>query len=206
MALPCAMRTLLLSLAAVVVLGLHSAPAFLQSRGGGHGIHGGEDETGPYELERNWPQPFASQGYIWGSQGGVLADKPDRIFLLNRGELKRPPQVPPDFSGAWGVPGRATDPAPELRNCIVIVNGEGKMIEAWTQWDKLFQGGHGPHSIHVNPYDPQRNVWVIDDWRQQIFVFSNDGKQLLKTYGEAGVAGSDDKHFGRPTGIAWLPD
>src|SRR5262245_63120054 len=84
MALPCAMRTLLLSLAAVVVLGLHSAPAFLQSRGGGHGIHGGEDETGPYELERNWPQPFASQGYIWGSQGGVLADKPDRIFLLNR--------------------------------------------------------------------------------------------------------------------------
>ena len=50
------------------------------------------------------------------------------------------------------------------------------------------------------------NVWVVDDWRQQIFVFSNDGKRLVRTFGEAGVAGTDGKHFGRPTGIAWLPD
>ena|SRR5688572_21065357 len=26
------------------------------------------------------------------------------------------------------------------------------------------------------------------------------------TLGEAGVAGNDEKHFGRPTDIAWLPD
>jgi len=200
------MRTLVVTLAASFALGLHAGPAFLQSRGGGHGVHGGEDETGPYELARNWPQPFARQGYVWGSQGGVLADTPDRIFLLNRGELKRPADVPADFAGAWGLLGRATDPTPEIRNCIVIVNGDGKVIESWTQWDHLFQGGHGPHSIHLNPYDPQRNIWVVDDWRQQIFVFSNDGKRLLKTFGEAGVTGSDEKHFGRPTGIAWLPD
>jgi 6-bladed beta-propeller len=200
------MRTLVVTLATVFALGLHAAPAFLQSRGGGHGVHGGEDETGPYELARNWPQPFARQGYVWGSQGGVLADTPDRIFLLNRGELKRPAEVPADFAGAWGMLGRATDPTPEIRNCIVIVNGDGKVIESWTEWDRLFQGGRGPHSIHVNPYDPQRNIWVVDDWRQQIFVFSNDGKRLIRTFGEAGVAGSDDKHFGRPTGIAWLPD
>src|SRR6266508_3879665 len=97
------MRTLVVTLATVFALGLHAAPAFLQSRGGGHGVHGGEDETGPYELARNWPQPFARQGYVWGSQGGVLADTPDRIFLLNRGELKRPAEVPADFAGAWGM-------------------------------------------------------------------------------------------------------
>ena len=68
------------------------------------------------------------------------------------------------------------------------------------------QGGRGPHSIHISPYDPERNVWVIDDWQQQIFVFSNDGKRLVRTFGEAGVEGNDEKHFGRPTGIAWLPD
>ena len=31
-------------------------------------------------------------------------------------------------------------------------------------------------------------------------------KQLVMTLGEHGVRGSDDKHFARPTDIAWLPD
>ena len=41
---------------------------------------------------------------------------------------------------------------------------------------------------------------------RSIFVFSNDGKRLVRTFGEAGVEGSDEKHFGRPTAVAWLPD
>jgi len=200
------MRTPVLTVAAVLTLGLHTALALVQSRGGGSGVHGGEDETGPYDLVRNWPQPVARAGYIWGSQGGVFAESPNRIFLLNRGELKLPGSVPADFAGAWGILGQATEPTPELRNCIVIVNADGKVTESWSQWDHLFQGGRGPHSIHISPYDPERNVWVVDDWRQQIFVFSNDGKRLVRTFGEAGVEGNDDKHFGRPTGIAWLPD
>ena len=206
------MRTPLLTLAAVLALGLHSAPAWLQSQsvdtgvGGNSGVHGGEDETGPYSVVADWPRPFARSGYIWGSQGGVFAETPDRIFLLNRGELKRPLQVPGDFTGAWGMLGPAIDPTPDIRNCIVIVDATGTLVESWTQWDHLFQGGRGPHTIQISPYDPERNVWVIDDWRQQIFVFSNDGKRLIRTFGEAGVAGADEKHFGRPTGIAWLPD
>jgi peptidylamidoglycolate lyase len=201
------MRAPVLTVVAVFALGLAARGATpSQSRGGGSGVHGGEDETGPYDLVRNWPQPFARPGYTWGSQGGVFAESPDRIFLLNRGELKLPDKIPADFTGAWGILGPATDPTPEMRNCIVVVNGEGKMIESWTQWDRLFQGGRGPHSIQISPYDPERNVWVIDDWRQQIFVFSNDGKRLVRTFGEAGVEGQDEKHFGRPTAIAWLPD
>src|SRR6202163_4691413 len=155
------MRAPVLTVVAVFALGLYSAPALLQSRGGGSGVHGGEDETGPYDLVRNWPHPFARSGYISGSQGGVFAESPDRIFLLNRGELKLPDRVPADFTGAWGFLGAAIDPAPEIRNCIVVVDGEGRMIESWTQWDRLFQGGRGPHSIHISPYDPERNVWVI---------------------------------------------
>ena len=206
------MRTSLLILVAVLALGLHSAPLSLQSRGGGtgvggrSGVHGGEDETGPYSLIDSWPQPFARPGYIWGSQGGVFAETPDRIFLLNRGELKLPPKVPGGVASSWGLLGSALDPTPELRNCIVIVDAAGKLIESWTEWDHLFKGGRGPHSIQISPYDPERNVWVIDDRRHQIFVLSNDGKRLVRTFGEAGVEGTDEKHFGRPTGIAWLPD
>ena len=28
---------------------------------------GGGDETGPYELVENWPQPVCGAGYTWGS-------------------------------------------------------------------------------------------------------------------------------------------
>src|SRR5207237_474397 len=62
------------------------------------------------------------------------------------------------------------------------------------------------HSIKINPYDPEHHIWLIEDMRHQILEFSNDGKQLLRSLGEAGVPGNDDKHFARPTDIAWLPD
>src|SRR5580704_17080786 len=91
------MRTPLLAVIAVFALSLFSAAALLQSRGGGSGVHGGEDETVPYDLIRSWPQPFARSGYIRGSQGGVFAESPNRIFLLDRGELKGPDRIPADF-------------------------------------------------------------------------------------------------------------
>jgi 6-bladed beta-propeller len=168
---------------------------------------GGEDITGPYDVVAKWPQPFARPGYIWGSQAGVFAETPNRIFLLNRGEIKLPEKLPRDFTGNWGSIGTAANTQKaELRNCIVIVDSTGRMVESWTQWDSLFQGGRGPHSIKISPYDPERYVWVIDDERHQLFKFTNDGKKLVMTLGEAGVGGNDEKHFNRPTDIAWLPD
>src|SRR5439155_1346749 len=47
---------------------------------------------------------------------------------------------------------------------------------------------------------------IVDDYRHAIFIFSNDGKRLLQTIGEPNVHAADDKHFYRPTFIAWLPD
>jgi DNA-binding beta-propeller fold protein YncE len=170
---------------------------------------GGEEETGPYEVAANWPQPIAAQGYVWGSQGGVFAESANRVYLLNRGELKLPEKLPNNFNGYYGSIGSASrsESAPDvMRNCIVVVDAKGKMLESWTQWDHLFEGGRGPHTIKISPYDPQRHVWVVDDMRQEIFEFTNDGKKLVTTLGVAGVAGEDDKHFGRPTDIAWLKD
>jgi DNA-binding beta-propeller fold protein YncE len=173
---------------------------------------GGEEETGPYEVVENWPQPWSRPGYIWGSQPGVFAESPSRIFIAARGELKLPEKLPRGFNGIWGSLGeRATTPKAEMRNTIVVVDGQGQMIESWTQWDQLFEppngaGGGGPHKLKISPYDPQRHVWVVNDARHVIYEFSNDGKQLLRTLGETDVPGDDPKHLGSPQDLAFLPD
>src|SRR5437762_771987 len=88
-------------------------------------------------------------------------------------------------------------------HCIVVVDANGNIIEDWTQWDKMLRR---PHAVYISPYDPEKRVWVVDDYRHAIFIFSNDGKRLLQTIGQPNVHGADDKHFYRPTFIAWLPD
>ena len=196
------MRSWILALLAAFGLGLFAPPALLQEKGG-------DDRTGPYDVVPGWPQPlaFAKPGYIWGSSGGIFAETPNRIFIANRGELKLPDKVPPGFTGFWGsFNEQATTPTPEFRNTIVIVDGNGKAVESWTQWDHLFEDGRGPHSVLISPYDPEHNIWMVDDIHHQIFKISSDGKKLLMTLGERDEAGNDDKHFKRPTDIAWLPD
>ena len=150
------MRMLAFALPLIFGLGLLPAPMHSQQKGG-------EEETGPYDVAAKWPAPFARSGYVQGSQGGVFAETPNRIFLANRGELKLPEKLPNNFNGAWGSLGQAaTGGKPELRNCIIVVDGNGKVVESWTQHDHLFVGGRGPHKIEISPYDPQRHVWVVD--------------------------------------------
>ena len=86
------MRVYLLTLAALITLSSILPDAQAQK--------GGEDETGPYLVADNWMKPFARPGYIQGSQGGVFAESPNRIFVLNRGELKLPAKLPDAFNGA----------------------------------------------------------------------------------------------------------
>src|SRR5258705_10321415 len=78
------MRTCVIALIVVFAIGLLSVPALTRQpqieRDAGLGLlssnsqKGGEDETGPYEGVAKWPQPFARQGYIQRSQGGVFAE------------------------------------------------------------------------------------------------------------------------------------
>jgi hypothetical protein len=86
---------------------------------------------------------------------------------------------------------------------LVVVNAEGRIIEEWTQWDKLFKR---PHAVYVSPYDAEKHVWVVDDHSHAIYKFTNDGKQLVQTIGTPNVSGADGTHFNRPTFMAWLPD
>ena len=198
------MRVPLLAVAAVFGFGLLAAPASLQDVPRNPYT---QPATAYYDVEP-WPANFASPGYIRGSNSGIFVESPDRIYLISRGEMKLPEQLPPNFNGTIGsLSEQATRQKAELRNCIIVANSKGQILERWTQHDHLFEvGGRGPHRIKISPYDPERHVWVVDDSGQQIYKFSHDGRQLVMTLGEAGVAGNDERHFGRPTDIAWLPD
>ena len=141
-----------------------------------------------------------------GARSPRCSPNPNRIFIGARGELKAPENPPRGYNGSWGsLLQRATDAKAEVRNCIVVVDGEGRLIESWTQWDHLFEGS-GPHKIRISPYDPQKHVWVVNDGKHVIHKFTNDGKQLVLTLGETGVAGEDAGHFGMPQDVAFLPD
>ena len=168
---------------------------------------GGENETGPYDLVPNWPQNACGDGFQIGSVGGVWAESVDRVFVYARGCL---PVLPP----ATGiVPTRnassyslaAEDPKmwPRWDHVLMIFDRNGKLVESWEQHNKLFVR---PHRVVFNPYDPERNVWLVDDGAHSVYKFTRDGKKLLMTLGEFRVPGNDQTHFARPTDIAWLPN
>ena len=111
-----------------------------------------------------------------------------------------PGQDPKDpryaYQGRVGIDAR-------WEHCIVVVDAEGNIVEEWTQWDSMLKR---PHAVYINPYDPERHVWVVDDHNHAIFKFSNDGQTLVQTIGTPDEAGADATHFNRPTFLAWLPD
>ncbi|MEQ1886908.1 MAG: hypothetical protein ABL967_17740 [Bryobacteraceae bacterium] len=200
---------------------------------------GGQDIFGAYDVVPNWPKsPSVIPGnekWTWGAGQGVFAESPNRVFILERGQLpniQRPKQIKLDIPSlefpigrlpwrdatAASPPGRLETPDGKLGDdsdagvagtdfswtrCIVVVDEQGNNKEDWTQWDKMMRR---PHSVYISPYDPEKRVWVVDDYRHAIFIFSNDGKKLLQTIGVPNEHANDDKHFYRPTFMTWLPD
>ncbi|MEE2899291.1 MAG: hypothetical protein VX815_12580 [Gemmatimonadota bacterium] len=165
----------------------------------------------PYDVVSGWHTPFAGAGFAFGGNSGVFAESPNRIFIAQRGETRLPSPIPAEFTGHAGSLGINVLRATDLRtwqNCLYTLDGDGDVIEVWDQWDYLCEGsaGPGPHRVRISPYDPERRVWVVNETFHQIYVFSNDGKELLKTLGEKNVPGDDETHFGRPQDVAFLPD
>ena len=195
---------------------------------------GGQDEFGPYEVVDNWPQPLQDgpdgvkhDGWTWGSVGAIYAETPDRIWIAQRGELPLPAGAKPWTPYALLNPSRgnatgngdglsATCEAVPKRgwerrwhHSVFIVNRDGKVVQEWPHLEKMFaqdRCGRGPHKIKMNPYDPEKHVWIIDDQQHVIWKFTYDGK-LVMTLGTLGKRGRDaGVLFDRPTDIDWLPD
>ena len=195
------MKKFMAALAAFIVLvtigGFAQAP---QQKGGG-------DITGPYDLVAGWPQNWCGQGFQIGSTAGIWAETPDRVIVFARGclpVLEEPGDLVPTRN-ASGYDWSQKDPArhPRKDHIVNIVDRNGRLIESWEQHNNLFVR---PHRVLVNPYDPERHVWLVDDGAHAIFKFTRDGKTLVQTIGTRNTPGNDETHFARPTDIVWLPD
>jgi peptidylamidoglycolate lyase len=164
---------------------------------------GGDDLTGPYDAVPNWVKgdPVVKGRLIYPVS--VFPQNADRIFILSIGNSPVPPKGTPWPYGNFSerTPGAKATPQ------LFVVNRAGKVIEDWSQWSDLLIS---PHFVRINPYDAEQHVWVLDrdsaSKGGQIFEFTNDGKKLVKSLGTKGEQGSDDRHFGQETDIAWLPD
>ena len=126
---------------------------------------GGDNRNGEYVAAANWwkPAPDHTDGWSWGLISGVVADNPNRIIVSSRSDRNA-----------------AGEERPNSSNHIVVVDGNGNITENWAQWDSLF---NRPHQIYINPYDPERAIWVDERGgngvHESILKFSNDGSELL---------------------------
>ena len=130
-----------------------------------------------------------------------IGRRPDRDATVSAlpgagGSGQDPEDGPKLWKGTVGVDAK-------WEHCLTVVDADGNIRETWTQWDHIMKR---PHFITINPYDPEKHVWVVDDHMHAIYEFTNDGKQLVKTIGTPTVKGADGTHFNRPTFLAWLPD
>lgn len=169
---------------------------------------GGMDETGPYQVVENWFKPGVDH---WNQVvTSVAVDTPNRIIVACADEhMARPGSL---ILSADGVPLNLRPNSKETQkpdserthlHQILVLNADGKVVEDWQQWNDLITV---PHSVAISPYDKDRHVWIIDREGQQIFEFTNDGKNLVLKLGEKGVSGTDHGHFNLPAGISFLPD
>ncbi|HEV8379196.1 MAG TPA: peptidyl-alpha-hydroxyglycine alpha-amidating lyase family protein, partial [Tepidisphaeraceae bacterium] len=78
---------------------------------------------------------------------------------------------------------------------IIAFDKSGKFLRSF---------GEGTKSAHGLRCDSADNIWATDVVNHTVTKFAPDGKVLLML-GEKGVAGEDEKHFDKPTDIAFAP-
>ena len=159
-------------------------------------VKGGDNRLGDYLPAAGWwkAAPNHDDEWTWGSMAGVTVDNPDRIIATH-----------------WGDRNAAGETRPT--NLIVVANRNGEITEVWSQWDSIVER---PHHVFINPYDPERSVWIVDVGQMAVMKFSNDGKQLLMRIGDRPHQGSTEAarmnpnpgpyQFGSPASMAFFPN
>lgn len=163
---------------------------------------GGDDRTGGYDVVANWWKPAADHDstWTWGQVSGLAVDNPNRIIVA-----------------VWGDRDRQGRERPNSSNYVVAVDGDGNVVENWSQWDSIF---NKPHQVYISPYDPDRHVWIVERGEahanMEVFKFTNDGKRLVMRLGDrddpenraAARANPDPGPFdyGDPAVLAFLPN
>ena len=141
------------------------------------GEKGGQDIFGAYDVVADWPKDLSTikghEGWTFGAGQSVFAESPNRIFVLQRGELPalgRPktialPQLGPNLAFPIGrLPWRDATTASPPANGGTGQPAEGGM-EAWEKGAggrKFGVDARWEHTIMI--FDGQGNL--IDSWNQ----------------------------------------
>ena len=155
------------------------------------GEKGGQDIFGPYEVQADWPQELTSlpghAEWTWGAGQSVFAESPNRVFLLQRGELpnlKRPPttrltQLGPSIECPIGrLPWRDATSAALPGN-----GGTGQLaeegIQAWEKrGNKMGVDARWEHTIMV--FDGAGKM--IDSWNQWDSMLQRPHQVIISPY------------------------
>jgi hypothetical protein len=113
---------------------LGSSPALLpRSYEPVNGV-GGEDVSGPYEVVADWPRPL-HKDFRMGGGAGVIAESPDRIFVLVRGE--EPARPKPYVWGAdlFTIPGQmkkanGANKGSRWEHIVNVFDRQGNLVES----------------------------------------------------------------------------
>lgn len=133
------------------------------------------------QVVEGWPTipPDAKFGQV----SAVDVDTQGRVYVLHRAGRE------------WQEP---FPTAPIAEPTVFVFDGpSGKLLARWGAGEFIM-----PHGLSI---DPQGKVWITDVGREQVLRFSADGRREL-VLGERGVTGSDARHFGRPTDVAFAGD
>ena len=143
-----------------------------------------DGDAARYRVIHGWPA--LPDGEVLDIVAGIGADSRGDVLVFHR-------------AGRSWPSSDVLDTAPIVSAPVVRFDGRtGTVIDRW---------GAGvfamPHGLAV---DREDNVWVTDVALQQVYKFTRDGRRLLLTVGERGVAGTDSAHFDRPTDVAVRAD
>jgi hypothetical protein len=128
---------------------------------------GGWDITGPYEVVADWPKPLSNlpghENWTWGAVQGIFAESPNRVFIVQRGEL---PKLTRPQARAF----------PEIGPSLSFPVGQAPFRNASQGPASSPPGAGGPGQIPEDPANAWRGRMGVDArWEHLLVVFNAEG-------------------------------